>query len=236
MLIEVNKINDNYSVELNKELENNKEVTIDASTYSAPIEIVPTAGNDAMKKCTVSLENVPSGGGNFTPFGCYINDHEPSYIGIFPHGSMYAHKIYVQGKLYDNTQVYAGVYTTLAARYAGNELFNTAGNNDLNVYSISYGFIYSYYLPIEPVGTENPSSEGWYEQYDNGGTLELQPASDTAVAAGKTYYKDFNNNAGNGLLYIVFELNNKYYGLVTAGLYELGGEDILIEIPSQQGE
>lgn len=37
------------------DLENNKAVTIDASTYTDPVEIIPTEGKDGMKKVTVTL-------------------------------------------------------------------------------------------------------------------------------------------------------------------------------------
>jgi hypothetical protein len=43
-------------------LENNKEATIDVSSYTAPVEITPTVGKDGMKKATVTLSNIPSGG------------------------------------------------------------------------------------------------------------------------------------------------------------------------------
>lgn len=42
------------------DLEDNKEVTIDVSTYTEPVEITPTAGKDGMKKATVTLSNIPS--------------------------------------------------------------------------------------------------------------------------------------------------------------------------------
>lgn len=44
------------------DLENNKTATIDVSTYTEPVEITPTAGKDGMKKATVTLSNIPSGG------------------------------------------------------------------------------------------------------------------------------------------------------------------------------
>ena len=44
------------------DLEDNKEATIDVSTYTEPVEITPTAGKDGMKKATVTLSNIPSGG------------------------------------------------------------------------------------------------------------------------------------------------------------------------------
>lgn len=45
------------------DLENNKTATINVSTYTEPVEITPTAGKDGMKKATVTLSNIPSGGG-----------------------------------------------------------------------------------------------------------------------------------------------------------------------------
>lgn len=44
------------------DLEDNKTATIDVSTYTEPVEITPTAGKDGMKKTTVTLNNIPSGG------------------------------------------------------------------------------------------------------------------------------------------------------------------------------
>lgn len=46
------------------DLEDNKTATIDVSTYTEPVEIEPTAGKDGMKKATVILSNIPSGGMN----------------------------------------------------------------------------------------------------------------------------------------------------------------------------
>lgn len=43
------------------DIEANKEATIDASTYTEPVEITPTAGKDGMAKATVTLTNIPSG-------------------------------------------------------------------------------------------------------------------------------------------------------------------------------
>lgn len=44
------------------DLEDNKTATIDVSTYTEPVEITPTEGKDGMKKATVTLSNIPSGG------------------------------------------------------------------------------------------------------------------------------------------------------------------------------
>lgn len=44
------------------DLEDNHEATIDVSAYTEPVEIEPTEGKDGMKKATVTLNNIPSGG------------------------------------------------------------------------------------------------------------------------------------------------------------------------------
>lgn len=44
---------------------------------------------------------------------------------------------------------------------------------------------YGTYTPITPIGTEDPSAEGWYEKVGNNYIL----TSDTFVVYGKTYYK-----------------------------------------------
>ncbi len=44
-------------------LDNNKTKTINVSTYTEPVEVLPTAGKDGMKKATITLSNIPAGGG-----------------------------------------------------------------------------------------------------------------------------------------------------------------------------
>lgn len=50
------------------DLDNNVAKTIDVSTYTEPVEITPTTGKDGMKKATVTLSNIPSGG-SVTAYG-----------------------------------------------------------------------------------------------------------------------------------------------------------------------
>lgn len=40
-------------------LQDNKEVTIDASSYTEPVEVTPSSGKVAMKKATVTVSNIP---------------------------------------------------------------------------------------------------------------------------------------------------------------------------------
>ncbi len=42
------------------DLEENEEVIIDVSTYSNPVEVIPTEGKDGMEKATVTLMNIPN--------------------------------------------------------------------------------------------------------------------------------------------------------------------------------
>jgi hypothetical protein len=44
-------------------LDNNKTKTIDVSTYTDPVEVLPTSGKDGMKKATITLSNIPSPSG-----------------------------------------------------------------------------------------------------------------------------------------------------------------------------
>ena len=45
------------------DIENNKAATIDVSDYTDPVVVTPSKGKDGMKKATVTLSNIPSGGG-----------------------------------------------------------------------------------------------------------------------------------------------------------------------------
>lgn len=45
------------------DLQNTRNVTIDVSEYTEPVEITPTSGKDAMKKVVVTLSNIPEAGG-----------------------------------------------------------------------------------------------------------------------------------------------------------------------------
>lgn len=42
-------------------LDDNKNKTINVSTYTTPVEITPSEGKEGMKKATVTLSNIPSG-------------------------------------------------------------------------------------------------------------------------------------------------------------------------------
>lgn len=59
------------------DLENNKAATIDASTYTSPVEVTPSEGKDGMKKVTVTLSNIPSGG--VSTLYCWGNGYDYAY-------------------------------------------------------------------------------------------------------------------------------------------------------------
>ena len=46
-------------VPVTADLDNNKTATINASTYTEPVEVLPTEGKDGMKKATVTVTNIP---------------------------------------------------------------------------------------------------------------------------------------------------------------------------------
>ena len=64
------------------DLENNKSATIDVSQYSSPVEITPSSGKDAMKKTTVNLTNIPSGGSGTSLDETMVEGIEDAYIAI----------------------------------------------------------------------------------------------------------------------------------------------------------
>lgn len=51
------------------ELDDNKAVSINASTYVQPVEVTPTEGKEGMKKCTVTLTDIPVAGATLYAFG-----------------------------------------------------------------------------------------------------------------------------------------------------------------------
>ena len=62
------------------DLENNKAATINASTYTEPVEVTPSEGKDGMKKATITLSNIPSGATPSTEMPAWFNDYENSIV------------------------------------------------------------------------------------------------------------------------------------------------------------
>ena len=57
--LEINR--QNVPLASSVKIEAEKEVTIDVSEYTEPIEITPTVGKDGMAKVIITLENIPDG-------------------------------------------------------------------------------------------------------------------------------------------------------------------------------
>ena len=139
MLIETSK-NENtgkYEVDIKTngvvaELEANKEVSIDVSNYSEPVEITPSSGKDGMEKTTITLTNISSGGGGVTV--------EP--LSVTANGTYTA----PAGKAYSPVTVNvpsSGGSATLYAWKQGGEMFlylniDTAPENPADAQNIKY--------------------------------------------------------------------------------------------------
>ena len=59
-------------------IETSKAVTIDASTYSSPVEVTPTAGKDAMAKVVVTVTNISA----IPTFYAWGLNSTPAYFSI----------------------------------------------------------------------------------------------------------------------------------------------------------
>ena len=57
--LEINR--QNVPLASSVKIETSKEVTIDVSEYTEPIEITPTIGKDGMAKVIITLDNIPDG-------------------------------------------------------------------------------------------------------------------------------------------------------------------------------
>jgi hypothetical protein len=57
--LEINR--QNVPLASSVKIEAEKEVTIDVSEYTEPIEITPTVGKDGMAKVIITLDNIPDG-------------------------------------------------------------------------------------------------------------------------------------------------------------------------------
>ena len=62
------------------DLEDNKAATINASTYTEPVEVTPSEGKDGMKKATITLTNIPSGATPSTEMPAWFDDYENSCV------------------------------------------------------------------------------------------------------------------------------------------------------------
>jgi hypothetical protein len=105
MIVETNKNTSTgkYEVDIKTngvvaELDANKEVSIDVSNYSEPVEITPSSGKNGIEKATITLENIPTanvinriGLGVGVQSVCFINAEADS-DGYFDNNIMYIDK------------------------------------------------------------------------------------------------------------------------------------------------
>jgi len=110
------------------DLEDNHQTTIDVSTYTQPVEVTPTSGKDGMKKNTVTLTNIPSGGaGNI-----YCDFNAPMESDIVPVGE------YVGIQVFDPDLGYR-LYTIAGdgVKTVGDLLTEIAGSGYAWIYVVS---------------------------------------------------------------------------------------------------
>lgn len=115
------------------DLEDNKTATIDVSTYTEPVEIEPTEGKDGMKKATVTLSNIPSGGDD-TGFSVQCISLTEEYITcvVFPRSTKVTEVTCTEGSI-----VAGGVQEGFA-------VFNIAVETDTKISVVYDGDTYSY--------------------------------------------------------------------------------------------
>lgn len=73
-------IDENSGTGGSADLEDNHQTTIDVSTYTQAVEVLPISGKDGMKKNTITLNNIPSGGTQY--LYAWINDGMIFYTSI----------------------------------------------------------------------------------------------------------------------------------------------------------
>lgn len=79
----------------------------------------------------------------------------------------------------------------------------------------------AYFTPIAPTftaqtpaGTENPSTEGWYERSEEAGSYVYTITTDTTVDSGKTYYKKTATTAGYYVFEYTYDTDKKAYKVI----------------------
>lgn len=120
-------------------LDNNKTATIDVSTYTEPVVITPTSGKDGMKKATITLSNIPSGGGTLY---CW----EGEYGGGV--GEVYLYSYSANPEVGDNVIVSAGESGSPSLVNTGDWTVNSVSDNGIIVKNLDV--VYTGY-DTEPV-------------------------------------------------------------------------------------
>ena len=111
-------------------IETSKAVTIDASTYSSPVEVTPTAGKDAMKKVVVTITDVSTN----PTFYAWGSGENPDYYTISAtpaEGDTVHEKGYDTGEISPETAVISSTGTDAEGAYI------TVGESETKYYRLS---------------------------------------------------------------------------------------------------
>ena len=106
------------------DLDNNKTATINVSTYTEPVEILPTSGKDGMKKATITLSNIPSGSGTLY---CWEGDYGGSV------GKVYLYSYSINPEVEDNLIVSGGESGSPSELNIDAWTVNSNSNNEMTV-------------------------------------------------------------------------------------------------------
>lgn len=111
-------------------IETSKAVTIDASTYSSPVEVTPTAGKNAMAKVVVTVTNISAN----PTFYAWGNGDTPEYYSISAtpaEGDIVHEKGYDTGEISPDSEAISATGTDETGAYI------TVGENETKYYRLS---------------------------------------------------------------------------------------------------
>jgi hypothetical protein len=91
---------------------------------------------------------------------------------------------------------------------------DTPDNNAISVKGAKFAPAEPTFTAQTPVGSENPSTEGWYERSGEAGSYIYTITSDTSVDSGKTYYKKTATTAGYYVFEYTYDTDKKAYKVI----------------------
>lgn len=144
------------------DLEDNKTATIDVSTYTEPVEITPTAGKDGMKKATVTLSNIPSGGNpmnvSFKGWKGKDDNDKDVYIGFLKDGQWITDKSALdtyfnqdsEHFVFDTSVFDYCIFIPLDSSYYSQEFFSLENGSSISEYEFElYTGIPDFYVTTD---------------------------------------------------------------------------------------
>ena len=153
----------------------NTTTTVDVSTYTEPVVVEPAEGYDATKKVTLTLENIPSGGGTIAPY-CYgLNTYDSDNIIVCDGEIGWVSGVYaVDNNIPPHNIDSFDFPEESPVNYEG-------GRSILSEWRSIY--CYAHIIPLEG---DNPSDLGLYEYDESQESYAI--SEDTEVDPTKTYY------------------------------------------------